>query len=104
MIGGKVWPGLSKLIEELGEVAQVAGKLIATDGNDLHWEGTNLRERMQEEIADLLAACAFVIEQNGLDSNYIADRVSRKLGLFRQWHTDQGSPIPTNSSNSTDKE
>ncbi len=94
MIGAKIWPGLSKLIEELGDVAQVAGKLIAADGNDIHWEGTNLRERMHEKIADLIAACTFVIEQNGLSSKLISDRVAHKLSLFRQWHTSQESPAP----------
>lgn len=94
-IGAMVWPGISKLIEELGEVAQVAGKLIATDGHDVHWEGTNLRERMQEEIADLIAACTFVIEKNGLDSKFIADRVAHKLDLFQHWHANPEPPAST---------
>ena len=31
-IGGEVWPGLGKLVEEMGELGTVLGKLIATRG------------------------------------------------------------------------
>lgn len=33
-IGGTLWPGLSKLIEECGEVLQVGGKLIGMEFAD----------------------------------------------------------------------
>lgn len=90
-IGASVWPGLSKLIEEAGEIGQVAGKLIATDGHEKHWDGTNLRERIQDELADMLAACSFVIEKNGLDAGAIHNRTAKKLALFKQWHNEQAS-------------
>jgi NTP pyrophosphatase (non-canonical NTP hydrolase) len=85
-IGSKTWPGISKLVEELGEVAQVAGKLIATGGRPAHWDGTNLRVRLEDELADLEAAIAFVIQRNGLDADRIAERREAKLRLFREWH------------------
>jgi NTP pyrophosphatase (non-canonical NTP hydrolase) len=59
-IGSDIWPGLSKLIEECGEVTQVVGKIIGAHPNVDHWDGTNLRERLQEELADLSAAICFV--------------------------------------------
>src|ERR1700722_7934464 len=78
-IGSKVWPGLSKLIEECGEVVQVCGKLLGTGGASAHWDGSDLRERLTEEIADVLAAARFVILHNGLDEAAIAKRTNEKL-------------------------
>lgn len=89
-IGSRTWPGLSKLIEELGEVAQVAGKLIATGGEPGHWDGTNLRTRLEDELADLEAAIAFVLEHNDLDADRVAERRAAKLRQFRDWHLHRG--------------
>ena len=88
-IGSKVWPGLSKLIEEAGEVQQVCGKLIGTGGDAAHWDGTDLRERLEEEIADLIAACEFVRSANQLDRAKIEKRITDKMRLFSQWHRSQ---------------
>lgn len=88
-IGSKVWPGISKLLEEAGEVGQVCGKLIGSAGNQHHWDGTDLRERLHEEIADLRAALAFVENQNDLDIAAIDRRVAEKLALFNKWHNEQ---------------
>ena len=87
-IGAKKWPGLSKLVEEAGEVVQVCGKLIATGGNPSHWDGTNLHERLEDELGDLLAAIDFVIERNSLrlSRTKIASRRSEKLKMFDHWH------------------
>jgi NTP pyrophosphatase (non-canonical NTP hydrolase) len=89
-IGSRTWPGLSKLVEELGEVAQVAGKLIATGGEPDHWDGTNLRTRLEDELADLEAAIAFVLEHNDLDAGRVAERRAAKLRQFGDWHREQG--------------
>ena len=93
-IGSNMWPGLSKLIEESGEVQQVVGKLIATGGKTKHWDFPDLRECLQEEIADLMAACLFVIEANGLDENVMRDRSRVKLALFHRWHVEQADSVP----------
>lgn len=88
-IGSKVWPGLGKLMEEAGEVAQVCGKLIASRGEPEHWDGTNLHGRLEEELADLRAAIAFVTAQNGLDALDIERRCADKLALFNKWQKDE---------------
>ena len=93
-IGSGTWPGISKLVEELGEVAQIAGKLIATGGEPAHWDGTDLRTRLEDELADLEAAIAFVIQRNGLDAGRIAERREVKLRLFNAWHRQQGTGQP----------
>lgn len=84
-IGGDLWPGLSKLIEEAGEVIQVAGKLMGSEGRTDHWSG-DLRKMLVEELGDLQAAIAFFVVTNGLDDEAIDDRMTRKLITFKQWH------------------
>jgi NTP pyrophosphatase (non-canonical NTP hydrolase) len=90
-IGSEVCPGLSKLVEECGEVLQIAGKLIATGGNPFHWDGSCLTHRMTEELADLRAAILFYCEANGHETSDFAARVQTKLELFREWHAKQAS-------------
>lgn len=84
--GSTNWPGLAKLIEECGEVIQVAGKIMATNGESAHWDGTDLRTRIQEEIGDLVAAIAFVGEHNDLDLESVEERIEKKSELFEKWH------------------
>jgi len=86
-IGAQEWAGISKLNEESGEVLQVIGKLMGTDGEANHWDGTDLHVRLTEELGDLLAAITFVMEQNQvkLNAEAIFDRAERKLNLFREW-------------------
>lgn len=86
-IGSTKWPGISKLIEEAGEVQQVCGKLIGTGGERAHWDGSDLQLRLEDELADLLAAIAFVQDHNGLDKVRIAYRVVERTQRFRNWHS-----------------
>lgn len=85
-IGSDVWPGLSKLIEECGEVVQVAGKLLGANGDPNHWDGTDLRERLQEELGDLVAAVQFFVERCEVDAHAINNRTRYKLNVFAAWH------------------
>ena len=84
-IGSDVWSGISKLIEEAGEVTQVCGKLIAIAGHTEHWDGTDLRERLENELADLSAAIEFVVGRNELDAKRMNARSMEKLELFVKW-------------------
>jgi len=85
-ISGYPWPGLSKLAEESGEVIQVLGKIVGTGGEVEHWDGTNLRDRVSEELGDLCAAIHFFVDKNNLDRDMIVAQYSRKRQLFEQWH------------------
>src|SRR5690242_1418707 len=85
-IGDAEWPGISKLVEESGEVLQVCGKLMGTGGKIDHWDGSNLKEKLEEELADMFAAARFVIDQCGLDEQKMAARVLFKLQRFLTWH------------------
>lgn len=85
-IGSNNWNGLSKLIEECGEVTQVCGKIIGTGGELQHWDGTDLKVRLEEELADLCAAMSFIIETNNLSMSFIVSRKFNKVKLFNEWN------------------
>lgn len=87
-IGSDVWPGLSKVIEEAGELQQVAGKLIGSGGDLRHWDGTDLKERLLEELSDTLAACEFFIQKNNFSRRAISIRTESKLKKYERWHTE----------------
>lgn len=79
--------GLVKLAEECGELIQAAMKKIArSDGENIHWDGSNLKERLEDEIADVLAATCIVGVLHNLDSERIEARRNHKVALFRYWH------------------
>lgn len=91
-IGSGHWPGVSKLIEEMGEVNQVLGKILGTGGDRSHWDGSDLILRLQEELGDVLAAIDFVQWFNDLDAEAIADRRFQKRALFEEWHRSPEDP------------
>lgn len=88
-IGSDVWPGASKAIEEMGECLQIMGKLIATHGNPVHWNRGDLREDLEDEISDVLAALNFFSEMNGLNRKKIKRRHKQKLEKFWEWQRTQ---------------
>lgn len=84
--GAAHWPGVSKLMEEAGEVVQVCGKLVETGGKVEHWDGSNLKQRLEEEIGDLLAAIEFARHHCELDEMAIQRRARIKVARFDEWH------------------
>jgi hypothetical protein len=80
------WPGLSRLIEEAGEVLQVAGKIIGTGGAHTAYDGTPLRLALVMELGDLKAAIEYVIRVNELDPVAVNQRRDRKSSLYGRWH------------------
>lgn len=83
--------GLAKLIEECGELQQVCGKKLAYFNTDDHPDGSLLSLRMQDEIADVIAAAQFVARKFNLDREEIEARIARKARTFEAWDAD-----PTN--------
>ena len=77
------WRGLHKLTEEMGELAQVIGKLGAFPVGDHPDGGPPLRQRLEEECADVEAAILYFRERNGLDP--MPARRVEKLQKFRKW-------------------
>lgn len=93
-IGSDVWPGTSKLVEEIGELGQVLGKLIGTGGRVEHWAGPDLDLRLMEELPDVQAAIDFFIQANtdffdGEDQRAMGERRAKKVALFWKWQREQ---------------
>lgn len=79
--------GLSKLIEECGELVQAAAKKLAYYTTDVHPDGAgSLKLRLENELADVRAASQLVIKNFGLDEGRIARRAQEKLATFEGWH------------------
>lgn len=84
--------GLAKLLEELGELAQVTAKKLAYFHTDEHPDGAgSLKERMEQEMGDVAGAMAFVQQQFKLNGRAIEHRACLKLALFQAWHADDGN-------------
>jgi len=80
--------GLAKLIEECGELIQVAGKLLAYP-NGKHPDGAGcLHLRLEAELADVAAASSFVIGHYHLDEDHIESRTVAKFLQYAAWHHD----------------
>lgn len=83
--------GLIKLIEETGELQQVVGKKLAYYDTDEHPDGQgSLKERLEDEIADVLGIIAFVVDHFNLDHYRIQERSSAKLKRYEEWHKEEG--------------
>ena len=85
-IGSDEWNGLSKLIEELGELQQVCGKIIGSEGNPDHWSG-DLQAKFIEEIGDVKAAIKFFVRNNFNSDEQISiqDQSINKYWKFVDW-------------------
>lgn len=84
--------GIAKLIEECGELQQVLGKKLAWwDTDEPHWDGTVLNLRMEEEMADVIAAITFVSRTLGLNMAYIDTIAEEKLATFTEWNNEPGN-------------
>jgi NTP pyrophosphatase (non-canonical NTP hydrolase) len=87
-LGKNHWAGAAKVIEEMGELQQVFGKLITNNGDVRYYDGSNLREKFLEEIPDVLAAIAAFVEYNfdSMEVGEINERAQKKYELFNEWH------------------
>lgn len=80
--------GLAKLAEELGELQQVVGKLLAYPNGTHPDGGPPLLERLEDEAADVTAALAFVSQTHGMNTDRVKRRAAVKLVRFQRWHAD----------------
>jgi len=98
-IGSDHFPGLSKLVEETGELQQVLGKILGCGTLD-HWDG-DLTERLIAELGDVRAAIRFFEDKNldHMQRIKVYRREAAKLAVFNDWH-DIGDPPPERGSTS----
>lgn len=89
-IEDKKWPGVAKCLEEMSELSTEFGRLIANNGKVKHWNGTDLKLTIKDEVADVLAALTFFVDynMNDLEIEYILDRMKRKFDTFNGWRED----------------
>ena len=81
----ELWRGIHKLQEEMGELAQVLGKIGPFPTGE-HPDGERpLKERCEDEIADVFAALGYFIVTNGLDYEKITERRDEKTAKFIEW-------------------
>ena len=84
--------GLAKLLEEMGELAQVAAKKLAYYDTDEHPDGAGLLSmRLQDEAADVMAAIMFVAVHFKFDDEEFHARIDRKVRQFNAWHADKAN-------------
>lgn len=90
--------GRTKLTEECGELVTVLAKIEAFGSLGEHWDGKgDLKTRLENEIADVKAACVFVMDKLELDAEHIGSRQQYKQTLFGYWDkggTDTSIPWP----------
>lgn len=83
------WKGIAKLIEECGELQQVAGKALLYP-NIPHPDGKGpVSIRFIEELADVQAAIEYFIMYNNLPLDIIERRKIMKVQRFVEW-TEKG--------------
>jgi NTP pyrophosphatase (non-canonical NTP hydrolase) len=87
-IGSRRWPGVAKLLEEMGELQQELAKLVATGGGTEHWDGNgDLRDRIENEMGDVIAAIFYAMAHNPqLRSHVVRARADLKEQRFNRWH------------------
>ena len=78
--------GLSKLMEECGELVQICAKKLAYYHTDIHPDGKgSMKNRMMEEMGDVLAAVYFTANKFEIPDEAIFERADKKLQLFKSW-------------------
>lgn len=80
--------GLAKLIEECGELQQVAGKKLAYFHTDEHpdsYRAGPLSVRLCEEMGDVMAAITFAAIRLGIDLDALHARYVAKLARLHDW-------------------
>jgi hypothetical protein len=87
-IGAERWPGLTKVVEECGEVLQNAGKILAFP-DEPHPSGTVPGADFWDEVADLTAALEYMAAHNPVNAERFKRRADAKRRLFEQWHAEE---------------
>lgn len=71
----------------LGRVVQVIGKLMGTGGRIDHWDGTDLRYRLADEIGNVLTAGQCIRREQRFELA-VDERRAEKIKLFWKWHSE----------------
>lgn len=78
--------GLTKLIEECGELVQILAKKTAyPTGKYPTRKFKDINARIVEEMGDVLAAMEFVVDKFELPGDEIEERMNTKLKKYKEW-------------------
>lgn len=77
--------GLLKLLEELGELSQIASKAAIIHPKTKYYDGRDIKARLVEEMGDVLATLEYVVEKMHLSEVSIRKRAARKLKMYKMW-------------------
>lgn len=81
--------GLTKLVEECGELTQIAAKKMTRMDTDEHWDNQGpMLQRLEDELADVVAAGTFVVQKFNLNTDRMKRRSALKLALFQKWDSE----------------
>lgn len=84
--GSDRYPGLAKMVEENSEAGTVIGKIYGIGHMGNHWDNAGiLKERLENELADQIAAISFFSQKNGLDMDRMDERTKEKYLTFCRW-------------------
>lgn len=93
------WPGLAKLVEEMGELGTILGKIMSNGGKTAYWGGVNLLDELHDELSDVTAALCFFCEQNKIDLVRYSERGDLKLDRYEQWREENRTVTETGTVN-----
>lgn len=93
-IGSTVWPGLSKVLEEIHELGIVLSKIVGASGSTEYWGGIDLRENLIEELGDVLGVIKYFTQHNLTveERDVMHDRSFEKRDRFNDWHINGHDP------------
>ena len=79
---------LGKALEEGGEyVSAVARCLIQGIDESEPVTGKPNKQWLEEELADVLATSRLIVEEFGLDQQFLIDRMNKKVDQLKTWHS-----------------
>lgn len=78
---------LAEFIKQLATLEQTAAKKTAYFDTDEHPDGRgNLKERLENEMADVAAIMLYIKLKFQLDEDRMSRRMNEKIKLYQQWH------------------
>jgi hypothetical protein len=96
-------PDLHVLVEEVGGLLGVAGRLMATHGTPEHWSGADLASNYLYRLASATSAAEFAAGfASSAERARVRDRMQDKLRLFQRWHREAGGSVALTSLGDTD--
>lgn len=85
------WTGIAKVVEEMGELQTILGKLMAYPEGPHPDEryAEPILDRLHDELGDVMAAIQFFYLSNPeIDIDRVIERISFKSRRLAQWHLD----------------